>query len=244
MAIPLIPPDASLADVLDETSFTQGTLQSSALAAPFTAPFDAFLTAWTTTNTARVALVVALGKARGAVSAADGTLDDFVDTLDGTLLIAVKNNRKAPLYEQYFGAEVPSKLKRPVLARELETVRKWIPSLQGSTTASVAALAPSLVAAVATADAAASALAAAEQALFDFDATGGRKQLIDAGNALRQTTYGQLAALPHQHPSANLPTTFADRFFLHASRKGIGAIKTVAEAAVHAAGIQKKLASV
>ncbi len=244
MALPQISPDASLGDVLDENAFTQGTLQSSALAAPFTALFDAFQVTWTATNTTSTTLLVALGKARGGVAAADGVLDNFVDTLDRTILIAVKNNRKSPLYEQFFGAEVPSKLKRPVLDKELDTVRKWVPALQASTTPSVAALAPALVTAVANADAAVAAFDAAQAAVHAFETTGGKRQLIDAFNALRLTTYGQLAALPHQNPAAALPATFADRFFLHESRKGITAIKTVAAATAKVATIQKKLTSV
>src|SRR5580693_6744691 len=100
MAIPIIASDASLTDVIEETSFTQGKLQSHPLATTFTAAFDTFQTTWTSTNTARIALVVAVAKAHGAVSAADDALDDFIDTLDRTLLIATMNSRKAPLYEQ------------------------------------------------------------------------------------------------------------------------------------------------
>jgi hypothetical protein len=201
MAAPLIPIDATLDDILDETSFTQGKLQSSPLSSPFTSQYDTFQATWATTSTARVALVVALAKARGAASAADDIIDDFVDTLDHTLLAALKNNRKAPAYLVYFGDEVPSKLKRPILGKQLETVTKWIPSLQASPYPTVVALAPALVtavAAVAAANTATVAVTAAEQALADFDATGGKAQLIAGANALRQTTFGQLAALPHQ----------------------------------------------
>ena len=42
------------------------------------------------------------------VSAADDTIDDFVDTLDRTILILVKNDRQNPIYTLYFGDEIPS----------------------------------------------------------------------------------------------------------------------------------------
>jgi len=241
MAVPIVPPDASLADILLENSFTLGKLQTNALAVPFTPPFDTFQTTWQTTNALRTTLLVNIGKADGAVSAADDTLDDFVDTLDRTLLIAVKNDRKSALYQLYFGELLPSALKRPILGEELARVRKFIPSLQGSPTTSLAALAPSLVTAVAAADAAVAAKLAATQALEDFDATGGKATLVGAFNALRQTTYGQLAAIPHQNPAAALPPTFGDRFFRHGTKTGVTAAKTVAEAQADVEKAQKKL---
>jgi hypothetical protein len=241
MAIPTIILDASLADVLSENAFTLGKLQTHPLATTFTSQFDTFQATWQTTDAARTALLITLGKADGAVSAADDTLDDFVDTLDRTLLIAVKNDRKNPLYQLYFGEKLPHELKRPILGEELERVRKFIPSLQGSPVASLVALAPSLVTAVAAADAAVAAKLAAHQALDDFDVTGGKATLIGSFNALRQTVYGQLAALPHANPTAALPTTFADRFFRHTARTGVTAIKTVADAQAEVAKHQKKL---
>jgi hypothetical protein len=241
MAVPTIPLNASLADLLRENSFTLGKLQSHPLAVPFTPQFDAFHTLWQSTDAARTTLLVAVDKADGAVSAADDALDDFVDTLDRTLLIAVKNDRKNPVYQLYFGEMVPSDLKRPILGDELARVRKFIPSLQGSPMPSVAALAPSLVTAVAAADAAVAAKVAAAQALVDFDVTGGKATLISAFNALRQTTYGQLAAIPHQQPAAALPATFGDRFFRHNTKTGTAAAKTVADAQADVARHQKKL---
>lgn len=224
MAAPIISPQTTFDVVLGEGSFTVGELQSHPLAAPFTAQFDAFLASWAITNAARTALLIALGKAEGAVYGADDALDDFVDLLDRTLLIATKNDRKAALYLLYFAIKTANLLKRPILGDELATVRAWIPSLQGSPTAAIAALAPVLVGLVAAADTAVAQRTAAEQALKEFDTVGGKKTLIDAFNTLRQTVYGQLAALPHQHPDAMLPATFADRFFRHTSHKGITAL--------------------
>ena len=241
MPVPILGLDATLDDLLQDNSFTLGKLQSHPLAVPFTSQFDALHTTWLTTSTSRTALQIALGKADGAVSAADDTLDNFVDTLDRTLLIAVKNDRKNPIYTLYFGDTPPSLLKRPVLGQELETVRKWIPSLKGSPVASLVALAPALSTAVDAADAAVAAKLAAQQALDDFDATGGKAQLIGTTNATRQTVYGQLAALPHANPTAALPASFGDRFFRHTPRTGVAAAKTVAEGQAEVARHQKKL---
>jgi hypothetical protein len=224
MSLPLIPLEASLSAILDANSFTLGELSSHPLAVPFVTQFDAFQTSWFATMQARTLLLIAAGKAQGVVSAADNALDDFVDTLDRTLLIAVKNDRSAPTYQLYFGLKAPSLLKRPILADELTTCRAWIPSLQASPVTAIAALAPALVTVVATADAAVAGKLAADQALKDFDMVGGKKTLVDAFNAVRKTAYGDLSALPHQNPAAMLPASFADRFFSHDSHTGVAAL--------------------
>ena len=243
MPAPLIRPDASLDTILNECSYTLGELQSHALAAPLTPQFDAFQTTWFTAHTARTMLVIAVGKGDGAVAGADDGLDDFVDTLDRTLLIATKNDRKAPLYQLYFGLKTPNLTKRPILGTELATVREFIPSLQTSSTTALAALAPQLVALVAAADAAVTQRNAAVQALKDYDAVGGKKTLIDAFNALRQSVYGTLAAIPHQNPGAMLPGTFADRFFRHETHKGITAMTNPSDVKLKIESLQKETAA-
>jgi hypothetical protein len=223
MALRNIPLTSSFDDLLHENAYTLGRLHSHPLATPLAAPFDAFQTSWTTTDGLRVGLVIAAGKAEGGVGAADDALDDFVDTLDHALLTATKNNRKDPLYQHYFGAKTPSTMKRPILGPELATVRNWIPSLQASPNAALAALASPLQTLVANADAAVTAKAAADQALKDFDTLGPKKGLVDSYNTLRADAYGKLAQLPHANPQASLPATFADRFFLHETRPSVAA---------------------
>ncbi len=244
MAVPQIPLTMTMADVQDENSFTLGKLQTSSFAVSFTAAFDTFQATWGTTNAARNALVITLGKADGTVSAADDTLDDFVDTLDHTLLPLVHNDRTNPAYTLYFTSETPSVLKRPILGKELATVEEWIPLLTGSPYPTVSALAPALTTAVATANAAVTAQKAAAQALKEFDATGPKAQLIASFNALRLSTYGSLAAIPHQNQAAMLPPTFGDRFFRHVTAKGLTGARTVAEAQEHLTSLQKKAAIV
>jgi hypothetical protein len=220
MALSIIELQARLELVLEENSYTLGELQSHPLAAPYTPKFDAFQATWTGVNAQRIELVIALGKADGAVAGIDENIDDLVDVLDRTLLIATKNDRTAPLYQLYFGAKPPSLLKRPILGQELETVRAWIPSIEGSSVPAVAALAPAFKAAITAADAAVAARTKAAQALKDFDTVGPKKALIDGYNALRKTVYGELGAMPHQNPAAMLPPDFADRFFRHNAHKG------------------------
>ena len=222
MSLPLILHTASLATILDELAYTIGALSSTPIALPFRAAFETFLaTNWTKTNNARIVLILEVGKTSGVIAGADDALDDFVDLLDRTLLIIVKNDRSAPLYAFFFGAKSASVLKRPVLDQELVTVRAWIPTLQQSPVPALAALAPQLVVLVAAADAAVAAHLAAENALKMFDTITDMKTLIDAFNTLRQNAYGQLAAIPHKQPDLMLPASFADRFVRHESHKGL-----------------------
>jgi hypothetical protein len=241
MPVPQISSQASLGELLDENSFTLGELQSHELAAGFTPQFDDFQVKWTNTSAAQTALRIAVGKAGGALSGADDDLDDFVDLLDRTLLIITRNDRDAALYLFYFGKTTAYLLKRPILGDELTTVRGFIPALEASQHPALAALAPRLAQLVARADSAVAAHQASTQALKDFDMLGPMKTLIDGYNAVRQTVYGRLAALPHENPGAMLPATFADRFFLHESHKGVTAIRNPKEVQAKIDSHKKKL---
>ena len=229
MALSILESSASLGTVVERNSYILGELSAHPLAAPLIIKFDAFQAQWFTTNTSRIMLEIGQQKARGVVAAADDALDDFVDLLDRTLLIAVKNDRTAALYTHYFGLKPPNLLKRPILGDELVTVRNWLPSIQSSPIAAVAALAPLLMQILATADAAVATLQAAEQAIKDFDGIGAKKTLIDAFNALCISAYADLAAMPHSNPNAALPSNFADRFFPHDGATGLAAITSMTE---------------
>jgi hypothetical protein len=241
MVLPLIPLTAGFGELLDENSFSLGELHSHPLAAVFATQFDDFQTQWFAANAARTALVIVLGKSNGVLSATDDGIDDFLDLLDRTLLIITKNDRTAPQYVFYFGQAPVHVLKRPIHGEELVKVRGFVPSLQASPHATLAALAPRLVELIARADASIAAQLGAEQALKDFDMLGPKKTLIDGYNGLRQTVYGQLAAIPHANPTAMLPTSFADRFFRHESRRGVATLKNPKDVQAKIDAHQKKL---
>ena len=232
---------ASLDGLLDENSFSIGKFYSHPLAAVFIPSFEDFQVRWAITSAERTALVIAVSRAEGAVAGADDGLDDFLDLLDRTLLIITKNQREALLYALYFGKLPVHLLKRPVLGEELVTVRGFLPSLEASPLPALAALAPALAALITKADAAVAQHLAAKQALKDFDMVGPMKALIDGYNALRQTVYGKLAALPHEHPEAMLPPTFADRFFRHETNKGITALRNPDEVQERIDALMKKV---
>ena len=84
--------------------------------------------------------------------------------------------------------------------------------------ASIAALAPELEGLVTAAKKTVSDVEAAQLALQTFRTIGVRKQFIDKCNAQNKTTRGVLDEMPHK-PGAQLPTTFADDFFIHDSRE-------------------------
>jgi hypothetical protein len=241
MAALRFPLDASLTHVLDHNSFTLGELTSHPLAVPLISQFDAFQAKWFTTFAARAALQIIVGKSEGAIVGADTNLGGFIDTLDRTLLILTKNDRAAVLYRFYFGVKTASERKQLVLADKLVTVKGWVASLQGSPHAALTALATSLIELIAAADAVIKKHQDAAQALKDFDMLGGKKALIDEFNALRQTAYGELAAMPHEHPNAMLPPNFADRFFRHEPHKGITAITNPEIVQTKISSIEKKL---
>jgi len=108
MAIANVDPDTPLAAILARNSFILGELASHPLAAAYIPQFDAIQSTWFTTFTARTALEIAVDKAQGGVEGADDGLDDFVDILDRTLLIAVKNDRDAGLYTMFFEQPAPT----------------------------------------------------------------------------------------------------------------------------------------
>lgn len=89
-----------------------------------------------------------------------------------------------------------------------------------------------LEALVANADAALTKQSEASGALKTFRKLGAKKIFIDKMNALRKSTDGKLAELPHANPDARLPNDFASRFFKRGPRRGKTAAKEVTSAAL------------
>jgi hypothetical protein len=170
-----------------------------------------------TSNDERL-LVLEVLRAEARVVLADDDIDGTVDAVVASLLVITGGDREADLYVHYLGTSTPAELKDPVLAEELEAVRKWVSSLKGSPYASLAALGPVLEQQVAIADAAEKKLSDATQALKDFREVGARKALVDKINANRQATYGELGDIVHSNPVLGLPRDLAAQSFLHERR--------------------------
>lgn len=243
MSAPLIALTASLDLVLEENTYSLARLLAHLLAKPFAPPFAAFQDEWMKVNTTEILLGVARGAAAAQIVACDDDLNDLLDAIDRTLLIQVKNDRSDPEYKHYF-VKPANLLKRPVLGGQLETMRGWVPSLEASANPVLAALGASLAVAVAAADAAVKALATADQQVRDFRTLGARKALIDSFNALRKSTDGKLAELPHAHPEAKLPATFASHFFRREAPKAAApAAPTSSDLTLKVADLEAQLAA-
>lgn len=243
MSAPLIALTASLDLVLEENTYSLARLLAHLLAKQFAPPFAAFQDEWMKVNTTEILLGVARGAAAAQIVACDDDLNDLLDAIDRTLLIQVKNDRSDPEYKHYF-VKPANLLKRPVLGGQLETMRGWVPSLQASANPVLAALGASLAVAVAAADAAVKALATADQQLRDFRTLGARKALVDSFNALRKSTDGKLAELPHAHPEAKLSATFASHFFRRESTKPTAPEPTSADLAATLADLEGQVVAV
>jgi hypothetical protein len=226
--------------LLDHNTFTRARLKANPLTAGLAAPFDAFQTDWTAIRAAETQLHIELVEANAAIAGADEELDVLVDAVSNAVLLITQGNRGAQLYVQYFGAKRPSELRKPVLGAELETMRKWVPSLKASTDANLSSLGDKVEKAVATADDAVQKRAAAEQKIHDFKTIGARKALVDQSNAIRKAAYGKLAEMPHANPALHLPKDFAEPFFLHDTGKNAKAL-TSADVAAKIAGVEAEL---
>jgi hypothetical protein len=145
-------------------------------------------------------------------------LDDIFDFLcvaiSASLLAQTGGNRKSPIYQRYFGAAPPSKLKRPVLGQQLEVMRMWPPSLMGpDSEAPLQEYGKQLAERVIDADKVVLRQSEIARKQADF-AIGPRQAFIEKVNALRQSLYGQLSEMPLKHPEHKLRRDFANRFFL------------------------------
>jgi hypothetical protein len=210
--------DAALSTILEHITYTLTRLSAQPLTANLVAAIASLHKHWFQINTQEIYLQVDIQKAQAAVVAADDDLDLLVDRVASIVLIATGNDRSAPLYKLFFGDKRPSDIKRPILAGQLDTMRNWIIPLKGSSIAELAAIGGAVEQKVAIGDAAAQTLATVETANRVFRATGERRVFIGQVNAARKLLYGKLAELPHKHPEANLPGSFADRFFKRVSR--------------------------
>jgi hypothetical protein len=227
MALSTIDPRSSLQAIHEEAVYSQSRLKAHSMAASLAAGFATFLTDWNAVNTQELALLDAVIAAQAKIDECDDDLDSFVDAVSNAILLENNNDRDAPMYVQYFGAKRPFEIKRPILGEELELVRSWIPSLKASSSAMLSKLGAEGQQKIDAADAVVAEKTAADQALRVFRITGERRQLIDKLNALRKSTYGKLAKLPHEPKGRHLPGDFADRFFLHDTTKGKATIGKV-----------------
>jgi hypothetical protein len=245
MNLRTLPIDMPLNALYEERIFTVAALKANAasvpLVAPFVAPFEALTTDWKKIQDTEHGLIEAAANADAKVDIVDAVLKGEVIAISHAVLTETNNDRTAALYVHYFGTFRPMDLKRSIREGHIATLTAWVPSLVVSPVAALKAVGTSLQATLVDADAALKAKAAADQALTDFRVLGERKTFVDGVNALRKTTYGDLAEMPHAHPELHLPVAFADGFFLHgASAK----VPTIVRLEQKIAVLQSKLSAV
>lgn len=213
-----LPNGFSLFDLVHENAFTAAQTKAHPLTGALAKEFDDLLTETTKTITRHVELTVSQAGAEAKVMRADEKLNGLVDEVSQVLREVTDNQRRSPLYQRFFGEARPSEVKRPILGTQLELMRDWQPTLNASPVPALKALAAPLATAIKEADMAVEAQRKAERELADFTEIGECKALIDQINAARKATYGKLAELVHKKPEANLPSDFAEQFFLREAR--------------------------
>ena len=220
-----LPYGLALLDLVHELHFTAARLSAHPLGTGLAKDFEALIAATQKAHQRQIELTADLAMAEAQVARADDVLNALVEQVNLTLLQLVGRDRDAPLYRRFFGSQRPSEAKRPILGAQLELMRGWLAPLAAATQPELAALKAPLQAALKAADAALAALHKAEGESADFHELGDGKALIDACNAARKLAHGKLGEATHKDPAANLPSDFADSFFLRETRWAAPSIK-------------------
>ncbi|HZF47003.1 MAG TPA: hypothetical protein VE093_00060 [Polyangiaceae bacterium] len=177
--------------------------------------FEGLRDAWSSVFAEELTLRDRLSAANARVFACDLALNDLASRVSKSLLTLTGDDRTHPLYVAYFKKKSLSEFKRPMLGKQLEATKGWVPELMKSDIPALVALAAEVEAAVNAADAALNARTTVEAEATFFRETGNRKKLFDKVNAVRKQTYGELAKMPHEN--MGLPPSFANLFFRHES---------------------------
>lgn len=214
MAIKTLSQRTALGTVLAKIGYPRGRLNAHPLGVPYVPLFVQLRAKWSIINDKELSLREAITDAQALVDHVDEELNLFARKLMKEVDLVTGEDHDHLLYKHFFGNKTLSEFVRPVLSRKLESMRKWLPSLQGNEHPPLAALAPELSDLIKQADAASDARTAAEQARDQFRDLGERYAFIEEVNATRKEVYGALSKLPHEKTS--LPTDFADGFFRRA----------------------------
>ncbi len=199
-------------------SFTHRNLDANPLTKSHTPPLSALLGEWNTTFQLELDLSDQVDHTTLHVIAIDRSLNQLAKRVSNELLLITGNDSSHSLYQHYFQGKAPHVFIRPIMGKQLESMRAWIPSLAASDNPALKALGQELVPLIQQADQALSAKTTAEAALSQFKDIGERSQLINKINAALKSLYGALAAMAHNNPT--LPSNFADGFFLRERVKG------------------------
>jgi len=196
-----------------EIIFTRDQLQANPLTQGHVPTFEALREEWTLIFSEELALRDGLSAAQARVVSIDVTLNTLASRASKGILTLTGDDRTHSLYIAFFKKKTVSEFRRPTLGSQLTAMTGWIEPLNESNEPILAQLGPEVAAAVALANDAVATRTAIETSITFFRETGNRRKFFDKVNAVRQTTYGELASMPHE--MLGLPASFADQFFRH-----------------------------
>lgn len=229
----------SLLELRREIVWSQGACESDPIARPHAVRFDQLLEVWWPTYFAALALEDAVLRAGLAITCIDERCDQHVDAFNLALLVVVNQDRRSPHYTLYFN-DKPSRIKRPVLGEELETLRGWLPLLARETEPRLQPFHAVFAQDVADADAALAARMDAEETLRHSRVAGPIARFFDRVERVRDDVYGQIDQYRLQHPELGLPRNVAGQFFLKTPPRELNEQQRQARAEAKAAERAKK----
>jgi hypothetical protein len=210
MPAPSLPSTISLEAIRDELVWSKLACGSNKYAKDQAPMFAGLLTQWPGVYTEQLAHWDAQTSAQFNIWRVDGRIGLRIDSFNVVLLTAVNQDRADPHYKLYM-TDAPSKLKKPVLGSELETVRGWVPMLQEESNASLKAFAAKFAKDVADGDAANEQATEADAANTQFRTVGGLSQFLADVTKVRDEVFVALDKIRTANPS--LPKDFAKSFF-------------------------------
>lgn len=213
MTIPTFQVRSSLRALRPEIHFSLSQFKAELLAQSHVAPFEGLLAGLGVTTEKEQSLYDKQAECKAVVVTCDRALNRQASRVHKAVLIKTNDNTQSGLYTHYFGKKTLKEFIRPRLKSKLVAMLDWVKPLKESEHEVLKALGAEVESATALAVEAAKKKAAVDLEIKMFREVGDRKKFIDTCNATRKLAYGELAKLAHEND--NLPSNFADSFFLH-----------------------------
>ena len=210
----------SLQELRTHWVFTLARLRAEPQGKPFVKTFEDFGVKLQAVIQRSLELSDAETMAEAATYPADRGLDGLLDDVANVISGGKRPNVNSPLHQLYFGNELPSRFKRPVLGDQLARQSSWPQLLAQASNKDLAAMASRATQLVEAGQVAAETLQKASDAIEQFKAEGDHKKIFDQWNSIVASTHGALAAVVHENPDLRLDPNFADTFFMQANRGG------------------------
>lgn len=212
MSVRTITYDTGILTVFREIFYTLAQMGEEPLAASHIPVFEGLREDAKGILLQEIAMLELLAKAQAAVDRADRNLDRFVMRVLRVVDEHTDGHTRKLLRKKLLKGKTPSRLRRPVLGRQLNDTADWSQILTESGIPALVALAPEGDTLHQAGKVASTQRDAAQSANRIFRDIGARKQFLDKLNADRKVTDGALAKLPFEN--VTLPQDFDEGFFL------------------------------